>query len=482
MENIGAYLNAIYPGAQDEARHVDVVTAVVDRIPTASVDQEWSATTEALNGGREGLSVAYLESSDAAPDLWESHPVVTEDITMSIQQQCSISFALRQNKNPRSWQKVQLPVANTLFLNGRTSTLLAQSWVKHPLRGQDETNSFNLVEERTLQEQVINLTSSSHPNDWHMESELNSALTPITKPREVAAAVGNIVQKMYVEDNLKALPASQELEGAIQSIIQKGETPAAYIEVWALITPKGLEKSYAKITHDALQSGCQLRKVLSGGGGWGVKQGLLSLDPDAAYGSSVTDPHVLRSSPDSIDQVTSEDSLLFKNENISPQEFLEDESPNIFENLVKPGDIITFFVNKIPEGPSFEPIASDGFLTSGPNVALPITLQFGTLPSTIDAPPATVDERSETESKTPVSIVRSHFGMLSEQGMSFEVSLLFNIRFSRNEAMFQGNINVIVWTCSAYILQRDPSILHRSHSTHRRILVKSEGPNASLTR
>ena len=190
---------------------MDVLIAVVDRIPHVIMNQRFLSSPDVPNGGSEGMSVAYLDSADAAPDLWEFRRTARERDTMTIQQRCSISFAIRHEGNPRSVQKLQLPVTNTLFLNGKTSTLVAQHWVRSP----SGDKAFKLVNEKALPEQVINFTYPWRSMDPTLKNGLRTFLTPITEPRTVAASMGNIVQKIHLGDNLEASPASQELETAI---------------------------------------------------------------------------------------------------------------------------------------------------------------------------------------------------------------------------------------------------------------------------
>ena len=442
-ESIGAHLHKIHAEALDEVHPVEVLIAVIDRIPKSEGRREVDSAQATPNEGCEGVSIAFLDSSDAAPDLWAPRQNVTRSETMSIQQRCTISFSLCKENDKQPLQTFQLPVANTLFLNGRTSTLLAQHWVKQPSNDHEQRTSFKLKREKALPEQVINLRFPSL-SESSLTCDLHSFLTPMTKPRVVATSVGNIIQKMYFDDGSKALPASQELEEAIQKRVQEGETPNGPIEVWAMIKPRGLKESFSGVTADALQQGCQLRKVLSGGGGWGVKQGLLSLDPDSEYRLFNADPQSVPSADHSRDQMSSRSRTHFSTNNPSrkdeatnpPSIFGNDDSPNMFEDLVKPGDTITFLVNKLPKDRSLMPATLGGDSTDQKQDCPTGMLQFGTLPSTIDAPLSISNNRAEPELQEQAVVVANCFGMLSEQGMSFEVSRLgfWNLRQDGNSS------------------------------------------------
>lgn len=90
-------------------------------------------------------------------------------------------------------------------------------------------------------------------------------LRMLTEPRMVGEAFGNILKSVEVGE--ESFPASWELEKMVT-----GECKG----VWARITrtqPGEVEKEMV------MKPGVRLHRVLSGGGGWGAKKGLLSLDP-----------------------------------------------------------------------------------------------------------------------------------------------------------------------------------------------------------
>lgn len=414
-ETIGNHLRNVCSEAE---RHVNVLIAVVDSIPLVAPSENIMGLSQRdpPNQGSEGISVAYLDSEVGAPDLWSRREVSKERDTMTAQQRCSISFAIREsNSSGIRWQKVQLPLASTLFLNGKTSTLLAQRWVRSPSNEGHKLCHFSLVEEKALPEQVINITDAL-PTGHAIHTQLQTYLNRITEPRTVAASVGNIIQKIYVDHDLEASPASQELESVVHRKILDGEMPNHPPDIWALIAPKGApvhDKVHLKqlLLHDY-----RIRKVLSGGGGWGVKLGLLSLDPDSDYNL------LLKQSQAKMFLALEEDEI---------------EGQKLFENVAEPGETITFFMNVIPGSLALEFASSSSSSEMNPislsrNLACP-RLQFGTIPSTMDAPPAVAHKESITKSSTAKAIyARDCFGMLSEQGISFEVSSPLILRFYCN--------------------------------------------------
>ncbi|KAK1035828.1 hypothetical protein LTS16_014231 [Friedmanniomyces endolithicus] len=153
-------------------------------------------------------------------------------------------------------------------------------------------------------------------------------LVPLTPLRVVRNSMGNIIRALssataHEEMRDKATPsepqpASQELEAAVTAYFKALGMPPEAVNVWALILPiisrSGLnnegpvsrrlralrpeaipetwtsEAALMDLCMDTLipryfRSGGRLHRVLSGGGGWGKKAGLLSLDPDSKYSS-----------------------------------------------------------------------------------------------------------------------------------------------------------------------------------------------------
>lgn len=97
---------------------------------------------------------------------------------------------------------------------------------------------------------------------------------PLTQPRKIAASVGNILQTL--ESSEGNLPASFELEKAVSDLIKHQPDLKKPLDIFAYITDSiSLPGSIIDIIHTP----ARIHRVLSGGGGWGAKAGLLSLDP-----------------------------------------------------------------------------------------------------------------------------------------------------------------------------------------------------------
>lgn len=422
----------------------DLLAAVIDRIPqprsnrsyglrdnhaadvdTADVDSSQERRSEY---GLEGISVAVLDSEAAAPDLWSPRKTSNERETMTIQQRCTLSFTFPPNPGVRSQisdkstsqplvqRTLQLPVANTLFQNGATFTLFAQRW--NLQFGEGSTPEHVSSKKTWLSQQIVHMGAVFADVGMRLQLHhlVHSHLVPITPARTITAAVGNIVREVSGADtSAEAAPASEELERAISTAIQQGQIPAQQAGVWALIRPQRyaaldqaaqLQGNVRDILQYAILSGGRLHKVLSGGGGWGKKYGLLALDPDSNYSNQY--PAFEPSLGDDQD--------------------VEARKREALGEVAKPGDAITFYVHKSPSDADLANLHKPVFWNSNQPAAP--TLIFGSLPSTMDAMPENDGTETKAHAQSELWLEENHFGMLSEQGMSLEVIGLVSGHYS----------------------------------------------------
>ena len=356
-------------------------------LPPNGLESSYNITADSSRDGYEGVSVGLFESSIAAPDLWSPRDDFPPTETMNIQQRSNLSFSFTVlNQGP--WT-LQMPIANTIFQNGKSATLFAQRWIK-----KDQADGLICVEETNLPEQMISISKETGITDDILELHLHTRLRPITSPRVVSAAIGNIIRQIEVDDG-HAQPASQELENAINKQIQSGHLQRDKVDVWALLRPPFSMSSDVHLgdkfdLQAAIASGAQLLKVLSGGGGWGEKQGLLALDPDSHYGGQV-----------------------------SPA-YNDDE---VFADIVKVGETVTFLVNdSVPLNNSNEVVAGEHLSSDTRDIALQDQLlEFGCLPSTMDVMPTPETGLNSSDIRGPHILINQYFGILSENGMSLTV-------------------------------------------------------------
>lgn len=387
---------------------IDVLVAVIDKVPypNRGEPQKVKISGFSKEAGFEGISVFTLESNTAAPDLWSDRVQTQAQETMTIQQRCTLSFLARtspKNNTGRATQwpgrpwtshMFQLPVANTLFHNGKISTLFAERWVFGACKTMEETNPVIRAirtKRAMLPQQLLHLPYFSP------RFRLETSLIPITSTKLVATAAGNIIRQLHHGPNIdpkEAVPASRELEEVISRKVESDVTLPQKLDIWALVTPRENIISWPRVWPEHLQtfveSGSRIHKVLSGGGGWGPKEGLLALDPDSDYSSHGYKPS---------------------------EDFGEKE---VFPKTVKVGDAVTFytvFPRSLPE-------ACNGPLKAGPLRQLEASTHsfcVGSLPSRMDEP---VDSNwGSNESKLPHEylFIKGHFGMLSEHGMSVRI-------------------------------------------------------------
>ncbi|KAK0363711.1 hypothetical protein LTR94_013999 [Friedmanniomyces endolithicus] len=289
-------------GANTLPKGLDVTTAVVDRLPS---DNDRVA-------GEEGMAYYFMRNAPSSPSTSR------KAFNTNTQKPGSITFELPFLPK-RLWRyEIQLPLAQTIFSTGKVSTLVHT-------RYKNEVNKGLVIDEQQhLEAQSVVLPFRK--TNGAVSTEV--PLVPLTPLRVVRNSMGNIIRALssataHEEMRDKATPsepqpASQELEAAVTAYFKALGMPPEAVNVWALILPiisrSGLnnegpvsrrlralrpeaipetwtsEAALMDLCMDTLipryfRSGGRLHRVLSGGGGWGKKAGLLSLDPDSKYSS-----------------------------------------------------------------------------------------------------------------------------------------------------------------------------------------------------
>ncbi|KAI0478551.1 hypothetical protein GGR56DRAFT_327593 [Xylariaceae sp. FL0804] len=369
---LSALLHALFrPLSSHGARvgDVDVLLGVTDGLSPRHL----------LSEPQTGFSILYGSASHILPDLW--NPQGFEDVSPDTKS--TISFLTSPlDGNPKPLE-ITLPLANTIFKNGRRSTLSASMWES----SSGVFSEMGLQPKRTQRIGAVDITEGDQ-YIWPMVP-----LIPITPPRKIVAGLGNIIRQVEVRGN--SVPASMELETVITRIFQAratgekdGASSARPIGVWCWVIPPHVAQHAdfgtfhngvleATRGSDAmfrvqrlLSSECRLHRIVSGGGGWGSKKGLLSLDPQTE----------LMSEPDSLDMFVQS----FEQRNI--------ERPSA--SLVAPGSYVMFCSE--PHWP--KKLERGRLLTSH-------TLSLGVAPND-------ENRRSPQRELTPdsVEVINSHFG------------------------------------------------------------------------
>ncbi|KAJ8124862.1 hypothetical protein O1611_g8780 [Lasiodiplodia mahajangana] len=338
---------------------------------------------------RSGFSVLRGPVDNILPELWEK-----ESISGASQDSAAcVSFTANPLTGNTSALEVTLPLANTVFQNGRRSTLYASRWDT----ASDGRKTLGKNYPKTTQRIIANGSSVNHTSSI-------IPLLPLTPPRRIVAGLGNIVRQVEIDGC--PTPASKELETIIPQIFEERarrepRSSPRPIGVWCWVIPHhiGPEKfnnlklfkagsslTEAEIALDSIEvfsallsSGCRLHKILSGGGGWGLKQGLLSLDPETSFPLPGQD----------------DDMEMFI------KSFQERNSAEPTGGLATPGSSLLFCVE--PQVMNIEDLSRQ---LPAPKDAL----SFGVSPSLDDTP-------SSSSPADPVDIIDGHFGISSATGL-----------------------------------------------------------------
>ncbi|KAI9819701.1 MAG: hypothetical protein M1832_003935 [Thelocarpon impressellum] len=325
----------------------------------------------------------------------------------------------------------EIPLANTVFQNGLRSSMVASQWERDGV-------SRQWVRQRSLP--LFNLSinipvpaTGLGGSDAGFKSVLGVPVTPLTVPRQIVEGYGNIIREMGEIGGMTRGPASKELESSVSGYFADQGIESRPATVWALILPgkrvrmnmKRLVYSHAgyetsldgaedlrdarakalnKKVGQLLANGARLHRVLSGGGGWGQKKGLLSLDPESRYATE-----------------DDENSAAFPSrDGTGPAEHRE-----ALGEVARPGDIVQFFLS--PTSLS-KPLpdhtmsgAGQGQTAAYDGLDSEVWAQrvvFGTIPSTIDTIPGEASTEAGNGQGRDCIVVKDQFGALSEQGLS----------------------------------------------------------------
>lgn len=370
---------------------VDVVCAVCDGLAPRPVSM--------THPTGEGFSILHQPGEELG--LWEDDDASATSPNL----QSTLTFV----PYPGSGTSIVVPLANTLFKNGRHSTLLLSRW-------KSEGGSFELMREQKERQNV------PVPFLWERQNRrlrFHMSCIPLTPVRRIQSGLGNIVRSIdFGEGSIPDIgPASRELETSVDNYLAKEGHDHSKIDVWALVVPKDIyldprDQVEEISTNDIntpravaspsshvggryvgrrLKRGAKLCRVLSGGGGWGAKQGLLSLDPQTSYSTSNESRYDL-----------SEGSL-------------DKKQASALGNLAQEGAFIQFLVAVKNEKPdTSEASERDSFAPVRSTVV-------GVVPSTIDH---IYDEQQE-KLAFGCDVSLGHFGCVSESGIF--------LRFIRDE-------------------------------------------------
>jgi hypothetical protein len=429
---------------------LETTSAVVDRLPAGTDKPE----------GAEGM--AYMLFRD--PPM--AKPEDRTAFQQSAQKPGSLTFRLPrlvpQKATPLIDYDLQLPLSQTIFTTGLVSTLFHR---KFAVKCAPSSPALKLLHEESLESQTLQLPAMRQT--WGTQS-LTMPLVPLTPFRTIEYVMGNIIRKLSsrptgsteAPNNGKtdqtessdvadtSMPASEELEKSVSRYFEALGLQPETVSVWAFVVPAASDvsgpvkkiisgpsmdrvssageklitsawhpdtqaaKFMAKNANNAIRLmlpyGARLIKVLSGGGGWGKKAGLLSLDPDVRYSTrDLRHDQGWKFDFDGVDDGTGTAAETQKNQALG--------------QIVKKGERIMFMLAPKPEHVPANQTQEHGAKTNPDNEdpKRMLDLVFGAIPSSIDMVP------QDVASDTDVATIRHYpgrFGMLSEGGMAVTVS------------------------------------------------------------
>lgn len=262
-------------GSAPASFNIRTRSAIVDRLPP---DTGLNLRPQNSIRGNEGISVLVL-----GEELRSLRAEYT--VPGSSSPNAHVRF-LAQDVD-QGQRVIALPVANTLFRNGRQSTSYEDIWEVGT--AMKNGTCFQRKSRAPLRSFEVTVTPAGV---WPF---VGIPMWSLTRPCEIGSSIGNVLRELKRGDTGKLFPASTDLEVAVPQFLKLPwltETAKNGFSVFALITCKDF---YAKASEEvqtgvrppgrrALLDGlfdgrARLHRVTGGGGGWGNKKGLLSLEP-----------------------------------------------------------------------------------------------------------------------------------------------------------------------------------------------------------
>ncbi|KAJ5493229.1 hypothetical protein N7539_001975 [Penicillium diatomitis] len=392
----------VYTGAS-RADRIYAVAAVVDKIPSPSTPIEGGSTESTAGNASEseGLSLLVIGEQDI-----RGKPVPPRRFGGPADEETDLSFSFRKDQTSRGSAdgayQVGLRLANTIFVNGKESTLFGMQW-------QFDKTSDSFTLDRTIDLTSCAITS---PNaSGSIRPRVTLPLHPIGERKRVLASMGNILRQISKSTDPASndpIPASSDLEKILPQYIKDHNVSDHRVSVWALVG-----KPHVKVTDsslstreylaESLRQGGKLHRVVSGGGGWGKKQGLLSLDPEVCFFGSAN-----RGTLPGLEEIFNPGENANSNIAALSAESLVGDDLSLLSQVATSGDYIQFFVARDPSE------IHDESSLDLQSVASNVTFTFGMVSHLEESSPA--DASSE---KTDLEFVPNVFGALSEKAISF---------------------------------------------------------------
>ncbi|THC91801.1 hypothetical protein EYZ11_008733 [Aspergillus tanneri] len=392
------WINRLYLG-RDSHEHVHAFVAVIDKIPGSPLESNLAIENNGVSE-LEGISVLFSTAGDI-----QGKAAAPRGVRAANAQEAALLFSVRtgvpnipNGSLRRPTHEVGLRLSNTIFLNGKENTLFGTRWSYNA-----SSSKYSLDQTIELSRCIVTSTTES------IRRIIDLPLHPIGKRRRVVSSMGNILRQItkHVDDNsTEPMPASSELEEELPRYVAEHEIPGQKVSVWALIESPEINEANrtSNALSDIIQSGGKLHHVMSGGGGWGKKQGLLSLDPETGFMDLADDGDLLTS--DELFSSTAPTSVPDMPPSLDNPMLMGELSS--LSQVVRPGDYIQFYVS----------ITSDYESASQAEVLTPqgsASYHFGVVS---DTESRAVQTAAGTEHKY-LAFAPNHFGALSEKAITY---------------------------------------------------------------
>ena len=215
---MGSLLQTLHGSSSgsDAPSQIDILAGVADGITTPLP----------FSDPQRGFSILYGSAGDILPDLWDESSFSPN---IEPEKGAYISFLSNPLAGDCRPLDITLPLASTIFQNGRRSTLFASRWRKGP----GEALRHELTSHKQMQRVAPHGSTVGH-------TKPSIPLIPLTAPRKITAGLGNILRQVEIDG--AATPASKELEMLIPQVFEArskrhGSSSAGPIGVWAWVIP-----------------------------------------------------------------------------------------------------------------------------------------------------------------------------------------------------------------------------------------------------
>ncbi|KAL5043748.1 hypothetical protein BDW71DRAFT_114247 [Aspergillus fruticulosus] len=385
-------LSRLYQMTSDRPSQLPIhaVGAIIDRLPHYARERY-------TFGESEGVSILLARRDDI-----QGKATTPRQIRSAETEEPTLHFSFREDVGGQSKSQpvheIGLRLANTIFLNGKENTLFGTRW------------AYDTSLKRLKLDKSVDLSTCSvmmTPNN--IRSSLNLPLYPVGERRKVISSMGNILRQVAKHadgGSDESMPASSELEKELPLYIAENGMAHRRVTVWALVE-KTQKSSYTKSNHsnslaEAIRNGAGLHRVMSGGGGWGKKQGLLSLDPEMSFGR----PGEEGIKP--LHQLLSKDEVNSAYRVTPPPElpmFMQDLSA--LSQTAEPGDYVQFFASVAEQE-----LYTGSSISSCESSEEGVLCCFGVM-SDADV------LSSQTANYKNLTVVPNQFGALSEKAITY---------------------------------------------------------------